>query len=796
LARDPWRPANLAEEGIVPVRRHPPEESMPPLDESVDALRTEVARLRQQARSRDLARVAVSQLNVDPERALLLALEANAAAVTFESRDALQQAVETSHLRWLFGQPGEAGFLHAYFAKDNRHIVTTGRNGVLRWWSLEAREETAALPCCEGIIEGFQPSPLRDRALVTARNGRSGRYHRMIVDLSERKVVASVEEETWAEVDATTLTAFFSQDGHRLAMNRVDGTDFSLWDTTRGVCLYAANDAGRCHGLDQKGLRALLTRPDYSVVVLQLEGDRRTTLLDLSKAKVTVTSLCDLRAGPIPFSADGTNVTAGTSDRVACIWDARDGRLLHILGEACPCHRSTASFSPTGRWIAVQQNDSVATEIWDAQTGKMQCQLPHSSAFYVPLRFLPFRPRPEDAEYAVVGSGASEYSWPLPVNLVSEWDVRTGAVRCQFRLPVKQSFERSFTVDGTACHWPERTEQDDISPDSNWVLRLDDGSVRVYARVETAESPETTSEYGCGYTADRRIGFAVTGQTLVDSRTNRELASLEPHERYWFSSDGRHLVGVSLPGDKPVVHVWDARTGALRFTIDGYTERITTMQFQPGYVLLLIGSVDRTIRLWCLETGAEVARATVDGPDAPSYEAASTPDGRKVAFATSGRLHVWHVERGEIVHAPTTLYVKGLRFSTDGTWLLAGDENVARIWETMTLDRIGEFPWHFASILSGDLSPDKQFAATYGMDGYVRLWEAPGGHEIAHWKIHDTPLRLQTPLRFCEEGSCLDCPDWQRRLVRVERLLALAKMRVFRELDSAERRLYLGKRET
>jgi hypothetical protein len=96
--------------------------------------------------------------------------------------------------------------------------------------------------------------------------------------------------------------------------------------------------------------------------------------------------------------------------------------------------------------------------------------------------------------------------------------------------------------------------------------------------------------------------------------------------------------------------------------------------------------------------------------------------------------------------------------------------------------------------LSGDLSPDKKLAATYGLDDRVRLWEAPGGREITHWKIPDRYRR--PPLRFSEDGASLDCPDGQRRIVDVGRLISLAKTRVFRALSPVERRLFLGERET
>jgi WD40 repeat protein len=261
-------------------------------------------------------------------------------------------------------------------------------------------------------------------------------------------------------------------------------------------------------------------------------------------------------------------------------------------------------------------------------------------------------------------------------------------------------------------------------------------------------------------------------------------------DRYWFSSNGQHLVTTSLAETNPLVRVWNARTGELRFTINDYAKRITVMQFQPGQMLLLIGSRDGTIRLWSLETGTEVARATVDAPDGPSYEAASSSDGTKVAFATSGRIHVWQVDRGEIVHAPTTLYARDPRFSADGAWLLASDEDVARIWDTTTMKVIGEFPWHFASVVSGDLSPDKKSAATYGLDNCVRLWEPLSGHEITCWKM-PTGSHYPWQLRFSDDGTSLDCPGDQRLIVDMEQLISLAKTRLFRELSPAERRLFL-----
>jgi WD40 repeat protein len=807
MVREDFRDVPLSSDATAEDAMTSAEQDAHALRKLVDRLRKELAQERWRARSRELARLALSQLEVDPERALLLALEAINAAVTYESRDALQQAVSASHLRWAFGKSGDERIRHAYFAKDNRHVITAGEDGVLRWWDFDARKEIAALACCNGPIERFRLSPQHDRALVTATSTSTGQYRLVIVDLAERKTVASIDDDTPTGEGATIyvddddlrlLTAFFSHDGSRLVVGGgIDATDLSLWDCTSGVRLTKAADIGRCHGLDRDGRRAIVTRNDHSVVVLHLEGEGLATVLTLPSDIVTVSSFCDLHAGPMPFSADGTRVTLGTSDRVACVWDSRDGRLIHVLGCQTPCHGSTASFTPSGRYVTVRQNDSVTTEIWDAATGNKLCDLPHSDAFHVPMRFLTYSRQPDDAEYAIVGMGSNPQSWPLSANQVSEWDIRAGAIRSHFRLPGTHKFERCFTGDGTACHWRGRTEQDDISLDSNWGLRLNDGVVQLFARLESDEPDQPSAESGCGCTADRRIEYAAAGYTLLDSQTNQVLAKLGIVHRHLFTCNGLHLVIVAQGEANPeanFLQIWDGRSGRLRATIEDYGKNITALQFQPGEKRLLVGCGDHTIRLLSLETGTEMARAIVDTQDAPSYEAASSADGNKVAFTTSGRIHVWHVDRGAIVQAQTTLYAKDPRFSADGGWLLALDEDVARIWDTTTMQEIGCFAWHFGTVASGDLSPDKNLAATCGADGYVRMWEPLTGREITRWKT-SVPIRFHQRLRFSEDGTYL-CYDGRRLIVAVEQLVSLAKSRVCREFSEAERQLFLAEPET
>src|SRR4029079_9495163 len=54
------------------------------------------------AGSRELAAASIGNLDIDPERSILLALEALTKSYTVEAEDALHRAVESSHVQHVF----------------------------------------------------------------------------------------------------------------------------------------------------------------------------------------------------------------------------------------------------------------------------------------------------------------------------------------------------------------------------------------------------------------------------------------------------------------------------------------------------------------------------------------------------------------------------------------------------------------------------------------------------------------------------------------------------------------------
>jgi len=104
--------------------------------------------------------------------------------------------------------------------------------------------------------------------------------------------------------------------------------------------------------------------------------------------------------------------------------------------------------------------------------------------------------------------------------------------------------------------------------------------------------------------------------------------------------------GQALSGDLGyTVRLWDIETGAEVRVFKGHLNRVTSVTFGPDGRRALSGSWDRTLRLWDLETGEpirEFVKHTV-----MSHSVAFGPDGRRaLSGSQDGTIRLWDVETG------------------------------------------------------------------------------------------------------------------------------------------------------
>ena len=68
-----------------------------------------------------------------------------------------------------------------------------------------------------------------------------------------------------------------------------------------------------------------------------------------------------------------------------------------------------------------------------------------------------------------------------------------------------------------------------------------------------------------------------------------------------FSPDGQSVVSGSI--DK-TVRLWSVESGELMRTMEGHTDQVNSVAFSPDGQSVVSGSLDKTVRLWSVESGA------------------------------------------------------------------------------------------------------------------------------------------------------------------------------------------------
>ena len=137
----------------------------------------------------------------------------------------------------------------------------------------------------------------------------------------------------------------------------------------------------------------------------------------------------------------------------------------------------------------------------------------------------------------------------------------------------------------------------------------------------------------------------------VESGTIRQLTTRHgPDSGPVPSPDGR-LIAAASPFSHPI-QIRDAKTGEVRQSLWGHTDRVPTCLFSPDGKRLVTASQDGTARVWDLDEGAEIL--TIRASGAGMSSAAFSPDGRSVITVTSdGVVMFWPVDPLSVAaHSP------------------------------------------------------------------------------------------------------------------------------------------------
>ncbi len=227
-----------------------------------------------------------------------------------------------------------------------------------------------------------------------------------------------------------------------------------------------------------------------------------------------------------------------------------------------------------------------------------------------------------------------------------------------------------------------------------------------------------------------------------------------------FSPDGSRLVSGFQDG---TVRLWDGATRTEVATLEGHTDRVTSVSFSPDGRLLASGGGrdDRTVRLWDAATQTEIA--TLRGHTDEVRSVSFSPDGRLLASGggwNDRAVRLWDVATQEVT-ATLEEHGGGIRsvaFSRDGAILVSASADGTVLLRDVETGNAAGLSGH-GSLSSMALSPDGVLLASGYHDGAIRLWDAATRKTIATLEGHTAWVGS---VAFSSDGALLASGSWDR----------------------------------
>jgi WD40 repeat protein/serine/threonine protein kinase len=508
------------------------------------------------------------------------------------------------------------------------------------------------------------------------------------------------------------LGVAFTSDGKRLATASFDKT-VKVWDAANGKelrTLELHTDRIMSVAFSPDGKEFATYSPDQPVKVWDAAtGEELRTLQGPTNI---------VMRGDMAYSPDGKRLASSWADGSVRLWDAvTDKPLFTIRGHSKPI--VSMAFSPDGKHLASASIDATV-KVWDALTGQEPLTLEP--------RLLPMGGAvvsPDGKHVAISGSGAKI------------WDIQTGKELELKTLKEITSLRNkiitlAFSPDGKRLVARARIFGQGISYKLK-VLDLERDEELVFPEASrVAFSPNgnrlaaTTLVRG-----DAGESYKVK---ILDLKTREELLSLEGGGNYSvaFSPDGKRLAGTgpfsnpARPRETGKVKVWDAKNGKELFVFEGGWGRAI---FTPDGKRLAAISREE-IKVWDVQTGQELRSFKYHGG-----RFAFSADGKRLAIANhllsaNKDVTVWDIETGkeqltlkEYTHP--MLYVA---FSPDGKRLATASSKTVKVWdaqsgqELLTFRGANERFFNFNSVA---FTPDgRRLVIGREENGTVKIYDA------------------------------------------------------------------------
>ena len=284
---------------------------------------------------------------------------------------------------------------------------------------------------------------------------------------------------------------------------------------------------------------------------------------------------------------------------------------------------------------------------------------------------------------------------------------------------------------------------------------------------------------------NRRAVATPVGIWLYDTHTDKEIDLLIGHmgsiSSLAYSPDSLTLATGS---EDKTVRVWDAYTGAHKYTLEKHTESVTSLAFSPDGNLLVSGDKDATIFVWDVKTGSHTSTIShvTKGEDPVSVASlVYHPDGsRLISGSTDGTICLWETEfrfgkhrcltscqaNSQSVRSwaldPSSQSITSLVLDPSGNLLVsAAKSGIIELWKIdstqsiiekiRTLERTYDEET-LSNVSSFAFSSDNRTLACGVNNGSIHVWDTNDYHYITTLKEHSAAV---LSLVFGDDGTTL-----------------------------------------
>lgn len=645
------------------------------------------------ATARELAAASLTNLSVDPERSILLALQSISTTretdgtILPESLEALHRAIVSSPIRMTLAGHGTKVLSTAY-SPEGKQLATIGDDGTVVIWNPSNGEELFRLPGAtepNEFVSSKRVAYSPDGKLLIATDGNQ-------VDIYDPPSGNLLKTLDGHQTDVTAIA--ISADGNLIASGALDGSAM-IWDVLTGasVLKLAAHTAA---------IENLTFSPDGQWLVTS--GDDAAMRIWDTRDGNLLQEYTDFSGvvGGVTFSPDGKRFAV--SDGTMHVWqfsvDTTNAQSTISNQElfAIP-DAASDTFSPDGSQLAGISGNAI--KIWDAATGRELLALNGHTDWVIGLAF-----SPDGKSLASTSLDGTVKVWSL---LTGTESVAVASVPAEFGTRVAYSPDGMMFAtnggDGSATLWDANTGE------AHSILHGHNVEV-----MNVAFSPD-----GTRFATGSLDGTAI----LWDTATRKKLFTLTAHadgvRDLAFNPDGSLLASGGFDG---TAKIWDVETGSLIREITGHQGLVLGVVFSPDGTHLATSSTDATAKIWDVKTGELLS--TLEGHQGGIRDLAYSPDG--MLFATGsgdGTAILWDAATGlqVLILIGHSSGIQSVVFSPDGKYLATGSEDdTAKLWDVETGVEILTLPGNGVGVSGVAFNPSDGGTKIAVASGMTRLF--------------------------------------------------------------------------